>query len=301
MEENIILYDWLSFTAKIDDPLYVIEVLGLEVCTWETIKGARGYQERLYFNGISIHFHGRPDMGVWVEISGQGCRAFESLTTLPGKWNELFAQIRDEHMNITRLDIAYDDHTGMLDIDRIALDTWHQEYVSKSDSWEVITSSKGQTVQVGSPSSDVLIRIYDKARERNCPAGEHWVRCELQLRRQRAIAFTELEMDIGAAFCGVVMNYLRFVDPLPGDSNRWRWPIKPYWGDFLCDAERISIFHAPGMEYNMERLENYVIGQAGNAIDAYIKIQGVDKFLHDIETRPTQPNPKYERLVSQFR
>lgn len=192
MDENLILYDWLSFSMKRSDPYIIVDLLGLSHVPWELTKGARGYKDRLYFNCISIHFNGRDDMGVWCEMSGQGCRAFESLTTLPGKWDDLFHTINDHNLNITRLDIAYDDHIGVLDINEIIQDTRDKEYVSKSDFWEIIESSKGQSLQFGSPQSDVLIRIYDKARERNCPEGEHWIRCELQLRRDRAISFTQL-------------------------------------------------------------------------------------------------------------
>lgn len=300
MDENIILYDWLSFTTKQLDPHYIVDLLGMNQVPWQTIKGARGYQDRLYFNCISIHFNGREDMGVWCEMSGQGCRAFETLTTLLNGWEDLFRTIARLKMNITRLDVAFDDHTGLLDIDEIIQDTRRKEYVSRSDFWEIIESSKGQSLQFGSPQSDALIRIYDKARERNCPAGTHWIRCELQLRRDRAIAFTELPHTIGESFCGVVINYLRFVEPMEGDSNKWRWPIKPYWGEFLCHAERISIYRAPGMEYNFDRCQKYVVNQAGNAIDAYIKIRGVDGFLEDIKKRPTRRNPKYDRLVSEY-
>ena len=301
MEKDIILYDWLSFTTKRSDPYYIVDLLGLSHVPWETTKGARGYQSRLYFNCISIHFNGRDDMGVWCELSGQGCRAFETLSSLPGKWEDLFRTITENHMNITRLDVAYDDHTGMLDLDEIIQDTRRKEYVSKSDYWEIVESSKGQTVQFGSPQSDVLIRIYDKARERNCPAGEHWIRCELQLRRERAIAFTKLGLSIGQSFCGVVINYLRFVEPMDGDSNKWRWPLKPYWGEFLGSANKISLYESPGLEYNLDRCERYVIRQAGNAIDAYIQIHGVDAFLEELKHRPVQRNPKYDRLVEEYR
>lgn len=301
MGENIILYDWLSFTWKGDEPRYITELLGLRDVPWQVTKGAKGYRDRLYFNYISIHFNGREDMGVWCEMSGQGCRAFETLTTLENKWDDLFWAIDDHCMNITRLDVAYDDHTGLLDIDRIIQDTRFREYVSKSEYWEIIESSKGQSLQFGSPQSDTLIRIYDKARERNCPEGEHWIRCELQLRRKRAVSFTKLPYSIGESFCGVVINYLRFVEPMEGDTNKWRWPIKDYWGEFLMHANAISIYEAPGMEYNLDRCHDYVINKAGNAIDAYIQIMGVEGFLRELRKRPIMRNPKYDRLVEEYK
>ena len=87
--ENSILIDWLSFTSKIHSPEEIIELLGMEGCGWEVISGMHGYQERLYFNCISVHYAGRADMGVWLEMSGQGCRAsalthYKSVTVV--KW-----------------------------------------------------------------------------------------------------------------------------------------------------------------------------------------------------------------------
>lgn len=302
--ENIILYDYLSFTCKWQDPQRMTEFLGMDHLPWQTVKGAHGYRDRLYFNKISIHYNGRPDMGIWCEMTGQGCRAFETLSKIPDwpdKWAILLPLIVEEKMRITRLDVAYDDHTGMLDLGTISADTCAQEYVSKSDYWETVNSSRGQTVYIGAPQSEVQIRIYDKARERNCAPGTHWIRCELQLRRDRALAFVELPYSIGESFCGVMVNYLRYVEPMPGDSNKWRWPIKDYWGEFLCHANAIKIYRSPGLEYNMDRLENYLFRQAGNAIDAYIKAKGLSVFLEKLENRPVRRNPKYDAIVEEYK
>ena len=100
--DDMVLYDWLSFTVKWEDPYQVAEFLGLGSLPWQQTKGARGYQDRLHFNAISIHHHGRPDMGVWCEMSGQGCRAFETLSTLLGdKWQTLLSEILTQGMHPT--------------------------------------------------------------------------------------------------------------------------------------------------------------------------------------------------------
>ena len=128
--ENVVIYDWLSFTTKQHSPEEVIEALGLSHCPWSEINGARGYMDRKYFGCISIHYNGREDMGVWCEMSGQGCRNFEDLTTLKSKWDDLFRFIHGNSLHITRLDVAYDDHTGVLNIDQIAEDVELQHYIS---------------------------------------------------------------------------------------------------------------------------------------------------------------------------
>lgn len=298
-KENIVLYDWLSFTSKVCSPDDIISMLGLEDCPWEVTRGAHGYRDRRYFGCISIHYNGREDMGVWCEMSGQGCRAFESLSAVG--WDKLFSWIQMIDANITRLDIAFDDHSGILDIRQIVEDTQELNFVSRSDYWETVLSSKGSTVMIGSPKSKVVIRIYDKARERNCEDGEHWIRVELQLRDDRAKEFLKIpDLILGEKFSGVVFNYLRYVVPDPDDSNRWRWPMAEYWLNMLQLVSPIRIYTAPGLDYNLDRCKHYVFSQAGNAIDALVKIYGQNQFMFMLENRDTQNNPKYAQLVKKY-
>ena len=228
--------------------------------------------DRKYFGCISVHYNGREDMGVWCEMSGQGCRNFEDLTTLPNKWKDIFQFIHGCSLHITRLDVAYDDHTGILDIERVASDVQAQHYVSCMRWWEVTRSSQGVSCQVGSPKSKVLVRIYDKAAERGFDDGRHWVRVELQMRDGRAEEFSRIPMDIGEAFAGVLLNCLRFVEPDPSDSNKSRWQMADYWANLVGDMGRIKIFTLPGSDYNLEKCRHFVIDMAGKAIDAMLQI-----------------------------
>lgn len=298
--ENLVLYDWVSITSKIHTPEQIISLIGMDSVTWETIKGAHGYRDRLYWNCISIHFNGSPDQGVWLEMSGQGCRAFE--TVGHGDYDFLFQIVKDagDQMKITRLDIAFDDHSGILDLDVIIKDTLNGNYVSKANSWECIQSSKGTSVIIGSRQSPVLIRIYDKAAERNITDGSHWIRVEMQLRDDRALQFVYQPYEIGDTFAGVLLNYLRYVVPDPEDSNKWRWPLTDYWAELVGEACQISIYSKPGLQYNLLNCENFVYNQAGNAINALLQVYDVDTFLEKLYERKTRPNPKYTQMVNDF-
>lgn len=297
--EDIVLYDWLSFTSKVHTPEQIIEALGLTACPWQEIKGAHGYQDRKYFSCISIHYHGREDMGIWVEMSGQGCRTFETLSKIG--WENLFHWITSNGLKITRLDVAFDDHSGILDINQIFEDTRAGNWVGRSNYWEATLSSKGSTVQVGSPQSKVLIRIYDKAAERHCEAGTHWIRIEIQLRDDRAVQFMGIPLGIGEAFSGVLLNYLRYVIPDDTDENKWRWQMRPYWLNVLDVVTPISIYRSPGMDYNEEKLKKNVVDRWGNAISCAIELYGINEFKHMVDNRNTAPNPKYEALLKQHR
>lgn len=312
-QENMILIDWFSMTSKIHSPENFIALLGLQDVAWEETKGANGYQSRLYYDHISIHFNGREDMGIWLEMSGQGCRVFESRGH--GDYNILFREWleNEDEMNVTRIDIAFDDHEGLLNIKQLVKDTQELgddnkpiEFVSKFKKRDVIWShddggAPALTVQHGRKGSETMIRIYDKAAERGF-TDRHWIRVELQLRQDRAGEFVhELlarKSDVGLLFRGVIYNYLRYVEPDDFDSNRWRWPCKDYWEKLLDGIGRIRLYKKPGTDYNMINLENFVIGQAGNAIDTYIRIKGECSFMEALKSRPNKNlKPEYRRLI----
>lgn len=204
-------------------------------------------------------------------------------------------------MKITRLDVAYDDHSGVLDLDEIIRDTLHENFVSKANVWECIQGSKGNSVIIGSRQSAVLIRIYDKARERNITDGSHWIRVELQMRDDRCKEFVKLPFGVGESFVGVLLNYLRYVVPDEADSNKWRWPLTDYWANLVSDASGISIYSKPGMEYNVLRCEQYVFDHAGNAISALLQIYDTETFLQKLKERKCRPNPKYTNMIEQHK
>lgn len=295
--ENCILYDWCSFTSKIDSPETIKELLGLADAPWQLMHGAKGYRDRWYFESISIHYNGSDDMGVWCEMSGQGCRAFESYGF--GDYDVIFDYLRANptQTNLTRLDVAYDDFQGLLDLAAISQDTLNHNYVSRFRAWKVEISDGGVSVYHGSPSSEIMIRIYDKRAERNRTDLDHWVRCELQLRRDRAFQFVLSDVSILTKFFSVLNNYLRYINPDGLDTNLRRCPTADHWARFLQTTDSMSLFVRPGVEYNILHLERYVVHQAGGAIDTYIQLVGVDDLLQQLRQRSARRNPKYDELL----
>ena len=302
-ERTDIIIDWLSFTCRTSSPKEVIDLLGLVDLPWITGRGRNGYRDSLRSLDIAICYSGQPGMGVWCELSGQGCRAFEALSTVC--WDHLLGRILVPDIHVTRLDVAADDHQEVLALPKIVRDGQHGNYIAKAKSCHIYQGHEngrpiGTTIYFGEPSSKVKIRLYDKAAEQHHSPSEHWVRCELQLRDERALRFLDVASNstLGQTYSGVLRNYLRFLTPQKGDSNKSRWPTRPYWRHFLGAAERISIYTTPGLEYTEEMCRQYVANQAGNAIAAAIEMYGVDAFLRLIDQRVIRPNPKYNELVA---
>ena len=325
---NGILIDWLSITSKTMFPEDMMKLIGI-TSGWQCIeKGVRGYGARYYQNAISIHYGGTQD-NVWLEMSGQGCRAFESDSTHKD-YNVIFDALMaaPKTMHITRLDIAFDDFTGLLDIERICDDTRprNHKYRAKTDYAQVIESTNGMSCDIGSPKSLLLVRIYDKLAERLAKMRgredrakvqediPHWVRCELQLRDERALEFVRylrgkdpltgaaIPMELGKAYAGVLANYLDYGYEVPARDNPDKkvWHRFKYWKDFLSAVEPISLYRKPGRGYNLERMVNFVQNNAGNAIDAAMTIFGLPKFCEMISERSTTQNSKYIDLIKQY-
>lgn len=305
ISENLILFDWLTVSCKEEDPQVWVKLLGMEGCSWDEMDhGRNGYRKGLYYGSITVLYDGSDGMGICLDMSGQGCRTFESDGS--GDFDGLFGliQAQPERYHMTRLDVAFDDHTGILPIKQLFEDTDRQEYISKFRQSRIekqfVDGRAGITVYHGSKKSDVLFRIYDKAAERGLPEEQHWVRVEMQLRNDRGLAFVGSPEPVGITFRGVLVNYLRYVDPDPFDSNNRRWPTKTYWQDLIDGVGAIRLYVKPGTEYNIMQLDHFVFDQAGNAISAALAIHGAAKFFDRLHQRSTSGNPKYDRLIDQY-
>lgn len=305
MQNNKVIYDWVSIRSTIHRPQNFIEDLGLDKPSveWQDLYGFYGYKNRLYFEGISIHYNGHSEnMGILLEMSGQGCRTFETFGN--GNYESLFTILEDEphDVKLTRLDVAYDDFEGLLDLDKIQNALRLGDYTCRSTKYNCQYGSNGQSVEIGSKKSDLFIRIYDKAQERGrADEIDHWVRFELQMRDNHALNFVKSSGDIGYKFYGVVNNYIRFLEHNDEDENKSRWDSADWWIEFLEHTRKITLFEKPGTEYNLGKLMDYVIQQAGNSIHTYIECLGVQQFLNDIKHRPSTLKSHQQALIDKYK
>lgn len=335
--ENVFLIDWLTFTAHgctVDDVKAMLGMTSTDI-PWENKESfLNGYPLQCFWNGIKISYgadderfykdpsKARTDMGICVNLSGTGCRAFESYGH--GDWFKLLAELftlRDHGQrekngrlysyNITRLDLAYDDHNKLLDMLRMERDVRARNYVSKSKYSEIVWSDdqdediQGMTIQVGSDKSDVKIRIYNKAAERGFK-DRHWIRCELQLRDDRAsnAASSLVEhTDIGKTVSGILRTYLTFREPSQ-DTNKSRWPVAEYWEKVLQDMSAIHLWIAPGEPYNFHKTEHWLCKQYGQAIVVLDKLHPEDSSYLIDKCRYLFPEnelaPKYKKFLSGY-
>ena len=234
---NTITIDYAAFVWDSKTVSEAINELGLSSSTWTMRAGHYPYAHIQRTGNISIAYDNYDERGVFVTLTSQGCREFENLSSIG--WADLFGIIRSGEGHMTRLDIAFDDRTGVLDMQRMKHDRDVANYRSLLSYTAEHRSHKenimGMSLYFGAKGSNTNIRIYDKDAEQG-GLGEHWIRVELQLRD--AYADTVV---IPCIFSSVLKKYLVFLQPNPTDSNKCRWPVAPYWNTLLEGAQTLTL------------------------------------------------------------
>jgi phage replication initiation protein len=302
----IYIIDWLSFVTIRHNEVYeIIDLLGMpgkDGLKWEETKGYNYYQDRLCYDGVNILHNGRQkNMGIQVELSGRGCRTFETFGH--GDFQSLF-KLQGNDVDFKRLDIAFDDKVGIIPLDRLYRDTQQQNFTSDYHTYKCIEGTLGKSIEHGQKESDTMVRIYDKAMERNRVEEGHWVRIEIVLKHEFANGAVNLMNsgvhNISEIFLGATKKRLRYLKKprKSKDSKKYRWETADYWENLIKEAEKIKLYDRVGVEYNIGVLCDHIDRNLG-AISAYIDIYGIQNLYDRAVLRTFDRNPKYDRLVEQ--
>lgn len=217
-------------------------------------SGMNGYKSAVQYGDIVILYDGTEEMGTHMMMSGQGCRQYENL--FEGfDWSDIFGMILNYDFNVSRLDLAIDDFTGLLNLSTLSGKARNGHVVSTLASLVDIEkirlsdgASKGRTLYFG--SGKIKIRFYDKKEERLAKGYDLaddlkvWNRYELQLRNEKATdAMRVLAFDnfnLGEFIRGIYKAVINFKVPSKTDSNKRRWKNCKWWDDFLGDVSAIK-------------------------------------------------------------
>lgn len=321
-----ILIDWLTFTVKqCYDPHKVINwYLGMDAGLFqEKPFGLDGYQNCMEFNNIKVLYNPREDvnfvnMGVCVQMSGNGCRTFEthSKLHLDGNTDEqgtgstvfpaLFQVLLANQCNVSRIDIACDDHDGVLDLDVIVDCVMHNDVNTRMQKRQVVLSydgldRNGTTVYFGAPSSNFRVRIYDKAKEQGNLVS-HWVRVEMVFKGKNALAFVENFVNcdsIGTLATGVINDKFRFINR--DDVNITRCSTPDWWVDFMENLSAIEILSREVMQHDIDTVEEWALKQLAPSLGMLYKAKG-DLWLQSFINKGQKAmSLKQQKLVEDYR
>ena len=265
------ILDWCSLTIK---KIYgkpatwekvVSEVLEMDFSQFTELKGNYGYKLQKYSEGIRVYYDGNEDMGIHLQISGDGMRRLENRKNFT--WDCFLRNAFFFDAKITRLDVAIDDKEGYINMETLNDKINKGECISKFKSCNTIHKqlisngeTAGKTINFGSNTSKIKFRIYDKLLEQGLQydlikmkengidiKNPHWVRFEMQLRDDRAEVFSLLyadrdnNLELGEMAKRVINNYLKFVDSNELDTNRSRWATSQFWITFIDTLEKLKL------------------------------------------------------------
>lgn len=285
----LLTVDTLAFAVADTSLVEVMDFLMLDICDFDSGKAFnRNYTSSLYLGGIRIGYNNFTSRySVYVYMSGQGCRSFESYHSErihSFDWFDFICSlfslnsgIEDPKMykvSFRRIDIACDDRSGGFDIPLLAKYFEQHKIAGNARTFKYTLGSE-ESFYAGSPSSDHFIRIYNKLLERGFSKdeGDPWIRVEWQLRDDHAYQFIQSWIssgDLASVFCGYTLDYLRFLKKPNDRKNSQRIEVAQFWLDFLHSAERIKFVSKPGVEYNLKKLERFINFQVASSIQTFI-------------------------------
>lgn len=316
----IVSIDWLSYTVSssfsVDE---VIEFMGFDCELFEECHaGAHGYKRMRKYENISVLYDGNDNMGIHVNISSQSifslfehyskkleCYSPFGIAYDMGDCESVLAHfLSTVHKigHLTRIDIAIDDKgCKYYSLDELENECkllhvrskWRrrESIVSKTINSDV---SMGHTINFGSRTSGIMLRVYDKKLERNqflSPDDSNyiyyeWVRWELELHKEVAnniIQCIEYGMSIADVGMGILNNYFNIINL--DDSNRSRCSCQSKWLEFVQNVSKVRVSSKKNVRTIYERVDNFT-KQNGRLVSLFtLASSGDSTFWSDIARR----------------
>lgn len=211
------------------------------------------------------------ERGSLIQLSGQGCRQFESfLNRSKRTWYDFFKICSKHGANFTRIDVAINDYEHHLSIPALLRKTENTECISKFRDFEFHgggslsnKEKRGKTIYFGSKSSDFYLTFYQKdfevSKKKRIPVEDVPIknRYELRLSDRRAEEFIQKFMNIGettSVVLGLLNNYIRFVDEEKG-VDREKWKTNKKWDNFLGECGKMRLVTEPTEEFYQKSVE----------------------------------------------
>lgn len=317
------LFDYVRIRFPTTDVQQVVEnILQLKLSYFlHEDYGFYSYSEHYALGDIFVLCSHELDKGVLVELKGRGCRQFESyLLAQQRSWYEFFMDVLVAGGVMKRLDLAINDHTGMLDIPELTEKCRNEECVSVFRSFKSYASGElvkheeqdkagmGYTLYIGSLKSEVYFCVYEKSYEQyiklGIPIEEAPIknRFEMRLKNERAYyAVRDLltYYDAERTAFSIINRYVRFVDK-EADKKRSDWKLSVRWAWFIGEnREPLKLTPKPE-PYTLDRTLRWIQRQVDPTLKMLETITaktGID-YLKEIR-KSTKLTEKHYKIIEQ--
>jgi len=301
-----VLIDYLTFSSTIHNIDSFIERLGLSGCNFIDMSGRHFYYSRKYYMGCNFYYDAVLDgkSSICVELSGSGCRTVEDFSGSSFDWlsflRDFEAEFRSGEMHISRLDIAADDHDGILKFSKMAASCKHYRYICKSRR-RIWTDGDEQEILFGSPKSDRRLRIYNKALEQG--AAGPWWRVEMQMRNDNALSFLLNWFsggDVGKVYAAVLLDYLRFTSSRVKHNHYDSVDVADWWSDFIGNVEACPQLYLNEKPYTILSVRRFLEKQCSSSLKLWLAVNNGD--LSDLldMVEHTRLNARQQQLLARI-
>lgn len=243
---------WIEGTFKSRKPVDLPSILSQK---FVQTKAFHGYTVgSLYEDGrILMTNPERPDMGDHILWQGQAC------DNCPIDPIELVKHLHRAEFSFTRLDLAIDAINFNLRPQQATKEIGLERCKTRAKKYPINADARdaGYTQSIGKYSSEISLKLYDKAQERGI--DEDWTRIELTVRQRRANK-AAWEIVRGTDFRGMVLAYCDFPD----------WPE---WSVVMAaDAVKLP------KEQTIGNTEKWLLDSCAPALARVIFFQGNSEF-----------------------
>ena len=283
--------------------------------------GHYSYTEHYYIGDIFVYTSPDEEKGVLLELKGKGCRQFESyLLAQERSWYDFLMDALVDGGVMKRLDLAINDHTGMLDIPELTEKCRNEECVSVFRSFKSYASGElvkheeqdkagmGYTLYIGSLKSEVYFCVYEKSYEQyiklGIPIEEAPIknRFEIRLKNERAYyAVRDLltYYDAERTAFSIINRYVRFVDK-EADKKRSDWKLSVRWAWFIGENREPLKLTTKPEPYTLDRTLRWIQRQVDPTLKMLETITaktGID-YLKEIR-KSTKLTEKHYKIIEQ--
>ena len=258
--------------------------------------GKYGYEEQYYTGNIVLLVSSNPVLGVLLELKGKGCRQMEAYLTAEGRsWFDFMIDCFSAGGVMKRLDLAINDRAGILNIpmlkekwkrgEAISYFRGHKGYDSTKKNGGIIPEDTGNTLYVGSTSSEVYFCIYEKAKEQYAKLGmdigdiEVKNRFEIRLKNERAyraVADLLTYYDAERTAFSIINRYLCFVDA-EEDKPKSEWKVNEDWAWFIGEHREAIRLTTQPEPFTLEKALRWLHRQVAPTLKM---VQELDKQNH---------------------
>jgi len=215
--------------------------------SWSHAAGGHGYRASWVAPGFRLYYDGGQGMGVYLQASGEGCSVISALPQFEG-WAEFLRDFMEYGFRPSRLDLAFDDREGLLDMAEMGRKlvaeecTTRYRTVSPQSTFESGALVR-DAIYLGTMASDSSVCIYDKRLEtlaRSEPDPGHWVRVEIRYKHKQAESVASWIIGNGGLVGadGLLGAGIEFREP-SSEANKARWEISDFWQEFRRNSQRV--------------------------------------------------------------